>query len=332
MLEQDTLKQIRNKNLSDILDVLRRKGACSLTQLAENTSGGLTTVTKCVQQAIGYGMIFEGETADSTGGRKPKQYVLNADYQYFLFLIVDNDALLCKICNFKFETVEETSVPFEISEYFTKIVQSIDRAVQRYAVGTVCLSLPCVLKNGVIQDWFYNSRAVGFDIRAAIAERYAVHVIVQNDMKLTVLGECAQNRKNFNNIATVQFGHNGIGVGEMLNGNVVEGASGFAGEVSYTNDLRKNIMGVAYPAKIVRNIIIYLNPEVIVFYRSPKQNQFAEIFQTAIKGLPAYAVPEYEVSDAYYERIVNGFLLLINQNAYYKKTEEENEQKQDVKG
>lgn len=44
MLEQDTLKQIRNKNLADILDVLRRKGACSLTQLAENTDGGLTTV------------------------------------------------------------------------------------------------------------------------------------------------------------------------------------------------------------------------------------------------------------------------------------------------
>ena len=89
MLEQDTLKQIRNKNLADILDVLRRKGACSLTQLAENTDGGLTTVTKCVQQAMGYGMIFEGEPANSTGGRKPKQYVLNEAYQYFLFLIVD---------------------------------------------------------------------------------------------------------------------------------------------------------------------------------------------------------------------------------------------------
>lgn len=89
MLEQDILKQIRNKNLADILDVLRRKGACSLTQLAENTDGGLTTVTKCVQQAMGYGMIFEGKPADSTGGRKPKQYVLNEAYQYFLFLVVD---------------------------------------------------------------------------------------------------------------------------------------------------------------------------------------------------------------------------------------------------
>lgn len=101
MEEQDTLKQIRNKNLGDILEVLRKKGTCSLTQLAENTDGSLTTVTKCVQQAIGYGMIAESGTADSTGGRKPKQYVLNEAYQYFLFLIVDNDTLLCKVCDFR---------------------------------------------------------------------------------------------------------------------------------------------------------------------------------------------------------------------------------------
>ncbi len=331
MLEQDALKQIRNKNLADILDVLRRKGACSLTQLAENTDGGLTTVTKCVRQAMGYGMILEGEPADSTGGRKPKQYVLNEAYQYFLFLIVDNDALLCKVCNFAFAPIEEYTLHFTPTEYLSQIFKSIDSAMKKYAVGTICLSLPCVLKDGVVQDWFYNAQAVGFDVRAAISARYPCHVIVQNDMKLTVLGERAQNRKNVKNIVTVQFGHNGIGVGEMINGNVLEGASGFAGEVSYTADLRKNIMGVAYPAKIVRNIVIYLNPEVIVFYRSSKQNQFAEIFKTAMKGLPAYAVPEYEISDAYYDRIVNGFLLLINQNVYYKKTEAENEQKQDVK-
>lgn len=74
MVEQDTLKNIRNKNLSDILQVLRDKGACSLAELTENTDGGLTTVKKCVFQAMDFGMIVEGDIADSTGGRKPKQY------------------------------------------------------------------------------------------------------------------------------------------------------------------------------------------------------------------------------------------------------------------
>lgn len=327
MVEQNTLKQIRNKNLSEVLHVLRKNGACSLAQLAENTEGGLTTVKKCVQQAMGYGMISEGEIADSTGGRKPMQYVLNKTYQYFLFLLVDNDALHCQVCNFAVETVEKYTLHFEAEEYLRYIHQSIARAVQKYGIGTVCLSLPCVLKNGVIFDWYYNPSANGFDIKTELETAYHLHIIVQNDMKLTVLGESAENRQNTKNIATVQFGHNGIGVGEMLNGHVLEGASGFAGEVSYTSDLRKSITGISYPAKIVRNIVIYLNPEVIVFYRSPRQNQFEQIFKTAVKGLPAYAVPHYEISDGYYDSIINGFLLLINKYAYYKKTEAENEQK-----
>lgn len=321
MVEQSALQQIRNKNLTDILAVLREQGICSLTQLVESTDGGLTTVTKCVQQAIGYGMISACGTADSTGGRKPKQYMLNREYQYFLFLIVDDDQLLCRVCDFSLQTAEAFTLPFTPKAYLSCIFDGISRAVHRYAVGTVCLSLPCVLKDGVIQDWFYNPQAVGFNVTAAIQNRYAVHCIVQNDMKLTVLGERRKKERQVQNIATVQFGHNGIGVGEMINGNVLEGASGFAGEVSYTNDLRKNILGVAYPAKIVRNIVIYLNPELIVFYHSDKQNQFTQIFQTAMKGLPDYAVPNYEISDAYYDSILGGFACLIEQYAYYKKME-----------
>lgn len=86
LLEQDTLKNIRNKNLSDILQVLRNKGACSLSELTENTDGGLTTVKKCVLQAIDYGMIIEGDVADSTGGRKAKQYLINDKYNIFYLL------------------------------------------------------------------------------------------------------------------------------------------------------------------------------------------------------------------------------------------------------
>lgn len=41
----------------------------------------------------------------------------------------------------------------------------------------------------------------------------------------------------------------------------------FAGEVGFINDLRKNIMGISYPGKIVRNAVVFLNSEVIIFYK-----------------------------------------------------------------
>lgn len=325
MIEQDALKSIRNKNLSDILQVLREKGNCSISTLTDNTDGGLTTVKKCVNQGIEYGMIIEGDVGDSTGGRKAKQYLINKRYQYFLFLIVDNNDLLCKIFDFGFNCIKELSMHFEMSQYYETICRFIDMSVDIFDIGTVCLSIPGVVKDGKIIDWYYNRNLTGFDIKKSLEEKYGVNVIVQNDMKLTVTGESAVSKQNVKNIVTVQIGHNGIGVGEMANGHILEGSSGFAGEVSYINDMRKNIMGISYPAKIVRNVIVCINPEVVVFYQSERQNKISQIFETAIKDIPEYAVPKFEVSDDYIGSIINGLIFLINKKGYFKKAEEKNE-------
>lgn len=50
-------------------------------------------------------MIAKDDIADSTGGRKAKQYLINEKYQYFLFFILDNNDLIVKVHNFKFECV-----------------------------------------------------------------------------------------------------------------------------------------------------------------------------------------------------------------------------------
>lgn len=322
MYKDDTLKNIRNQNLSDVLQVLRKNGPCSLAYLTENTGGGLTTVKKCVMQALDFGMVKEGDTELSTGGRKAKLYLINEEYQYFLFLIIDNNSLLCRIFNFKFESVEEYSLQFNMNECIDSIYQCVSNAVKKYNIGTVCLSLPCVVKDGTIVDWYYNISAEGTNIKEQLEKKYSVNVIIQNDMKLTVIGENAKSKAATGNIATIQFGHNGIGVGEMVNGHLLEGYNGFAGEVGYTNDKNKNMMSISFPAKIVRNIIIYLNPERIVFYRSEKFIRFEQIINSAVRGLPQYAVPQFEISNEYHNSIINGFISLINKYGYFKRLEE----------
>jgi len=322
LVEQDILKNIRNKNLSDILQIFRKESVCTLSQLTEKTDGGLTTVKKCIQQAMDYGMVIEGDIADSTGGRKAKQYLLNTDYQYFLMFIVDNNDLICRIYNFNYDKIEETHTHFEMNGFLNCVYSNVDSALKKYDIGTICISMPCVVKDGKILDWYYNHSLEHFDLKSNLEEKYKKNIIVQNDMKLTVIGESTQNRQNTKNIVTIQFGHNGIGVGEMANGHLLEGSAGFAGEVGYINDLRKNIMGISYPAKIVRNAIVFLNPEVIVFYKSDRQNQFERIFDTAVSGLPQYAVPRFEISGNYKDSIITGFLSLISKYGFFKKAED----------
>ncbi|MDE6863703.1 MAG: ROK family protein, partial [Eubacterium sp.] len=237
--------------------------------------------------------------------------------------IIDNNNLIFKINNFKLECVEIYSAYFEMSEFFGTVCRNIDKIISKYDLGTICLSMPCVVKDGVILDWYYNPKLNGFDLKSALESKYKLNTIIQNDMKLTVIGESTENRQNTKNIVTMQFGHNGIGVGEMANGHLLEGNAGFAGEVGFINDLRKNIMGISYPAKIVRNTIVFLNPEVIVFYKSDRQNQFREIFDKAVTGLPHYAVPRFEISDNYNDSIIAGLISLINKYGFFKKNSTE---------
>lgn len=319
MIEQDTLKNIRNKNLSDILQVLRNKGTCSLSELSQNTDGGLTTVKKCVAQAIDYGMAIEGNIAESTGGRKARQYLINREYQYYFIAIVDNNNLIIKVFDFAINCVEDYQKSFEMNLFFSALNEEIEKQARKYTIGTIGISLPCVVKNGVVLDWYYNPEMVGFDIKNKLEEKYKANVVVQNDMKLTALGVFNTDEINSKNIVTMQFGHNGVGMAGIVNGHLIEGNTGFAGEVGYINDLRKNIMGVSYPAKIVRNAIVFLNPEIIVFYKSKRQNDFMRIFDIATNGLPVYAIPEFKVSEDYIEDIISGIALLINKYGYFKK-------------
>lgn len=321
MIEQDTLKNIRNKNLSDILQVLRNKGTCSLSELSQNTDGGLTTVKKCVAQAIDYGMAIEGNIAESTGGRKARQYLINREYQYYFIAIVDNNNLIIKVFDFAINCVEDYQKSFEMNLFFSALNEEIEKQARKYTIGTIGISLPCVVKNGVVLDWYYNPEMVGFDIKNKLEEKYKANVVVQNDMKLTALGVFNTDEINSKNIVTMQFGHNGVGMAGIVNGHLIEGNTGFAGEVGYINDLRKNIMGVSYPAKIVRNAIVFLNPEIIVFYKSKRQNDFMRIFDIATNGLPVYAIPEFKVSEDYIEDIISGIALLINKYGYFKKRE-----------
>lgn len=321
MFSQDTLSQIRNNNLSIVLETLRRHGDLSLSQLAEFNSSGLTTVKKCVQQAIDYGMIRESGEAESTGGRKAMRYTICPDYQYFLVLIIDNGKLLSTLYNFNFDRIYTDEIPFEMAEFMITVFNAISHAKEKYPLGTVCLAMPCVVKDGTIIDWYYNPAFIGVNIKAKIEDKFKINVIVQNDMNLTVLGE-SRIRNSVENIVTAQFSHNGIGVGEMVNGHVLEGSSGFAGEVGYMNLTRKDVTETAHFGRIIRNIIVCINPQIIVLYQIEKPKSLQKIIKEAVRGLPDYAIPEFIISDNYIGGIAAGFRTLVNKYGYFKKREE----------
>lgn len=318
MIEINEMESIRIRNMSIIWHSLRHNGEMSISGLADDTEIGLTTVKKYIEQGIKSSMLTVSEKTISTGGRKAKQFGLNSSYQYFLLIAVDNEMLHYKLLDFSLKTVIYKSCVFKTTEYLVCVEDIINSLTTEYPnIGSVCLSIPCVVKDGVITDWYYNSAMNGFNIEKYLTEKYHRHTVIQNSMKLSVLGRLHREKDEKSTIATVQFGHDGIGAALAANGEIVEGKAGFAGEIGFLSHDREDINNYSFLIKIVNSIIIFLNPSKIIFYSSLMRNDFDGIFAAATAGIPQYAVPEYEISGDYIEDIYAGLTECISRNGYF---------------
>ena len=71
------------KNLA-ILEVIRKEGPISRTDISKITEFNIVTVSNYVNHYIKKGLVVEGELDESTGGRKPVLVELNAKAAYII--------------------------------------------------------------------------------------------------------------------------------------------------------------------------------------------------------------------------------------------------------
>ena len=102
------------------------------------------------------------------------------------------------------------------------------------APGTVLGSV----EDGVIRGGGYLTFNDGFALGKALRERYQLPILVENDGKACALGEYVSGALRGCDLGVVVVIGTGIGGGIVVNGEVLRGAHGSAGEFSYINSGR----------------------------------------------------------------------------------------------
>lgn len=95
-------------------------------------------------------------------------------------------------------------------------------------------------------------------------------------MKLTALGILNTDEINSKNIVTMQFGHNGVGMAGIVNGHLIEGNTGFAGEVGYINDLRKTSWGFHILQKLSETLLYFSILKLLSFINQKGKTTLCE--------------------------------------------------------
>lgn len=308
-MNSNGMSDLKNKNFNIIIKLLRFNSEMTMTSIAEKTKYSIATVKKTIDYAVKANIITPADIVQSSNaGRKAQLYTLNKNYAYTLYFAIDNNELYFKMINFNGECCKNGKYNIKLPNFLNDIKSIFIHLQERYKrISLVCVSIPAIVKDGTVISWYYNPKFNNKNIQLELAGLLNVPCIIENDMKLSVLAK-AENKSLLqdSSIATLQFGHNGIGLAIFANGKILRGENGFAGEIGFLPDVTKSVMSKRYCAKVVINLIVFTNPQTIVFYVSKMQNEIKKIMEIVSKSLPPFVIPHIVISNDYLNDVFSG--------------------------
>lgn len=272
-------KNLRHLNKLQLLDELKLVSSATKNTLAKSTGLSVATCGNILKECLETGEVYEIELGESTGGRPSRQFVFNKDYCYIANIYPRHEAnsvsISASVNNLLGESIYDNHIECDVS-ILVELKAVIDDLITYYPkIRILSFGIPGVVHNGVIGVCDIKE-LIDFNFKQYFEDRYKLPITVDNDVNLSALGYYHKTLdEDGQNIAYIYFpvdGHPGAGI--IINGEIINGFSNFAGEVSYMpsvisrhtqGNLQQSSEDFAiYVATIIMNINCVINPKTIV--------------------------------------------------------------------
>jgi glucokinase-like ROK family protein len=227
-----------------VLDEIRHGHAHTRPELIRRTGLSRAVVTQRVQELVDRGLIENGRTGESTGGRAPRLLSFRAGAGHLLLADLGVRGVEVAIADLSGRLIVHREEPARIAdgpdavlarveELFAELLETTpDVPGDLWGIG---IGLP-----GPVE--FGSGRAVapplmptwdGYPVRDRFVDRFGAPTWVDNDVNVLALGEHrAGIARGHDNVVFVKIG-TGIGAGIIVNGRLLRGAQGCAGDVGH---------------------------------------------------------------------------------------------------
>jgi predicted NBD/HSP70 family sugar kinase len=232
----------RDINRRIALNLVREHQPISRADLARRMRVTRGTVSLLVGELIDKGLIYEGATGEASRGRKPTFLHLKTQDRFVVAVDVRLSRTYLMLSDFggqqlALETFATHSSPARLIE---DLADRVRRLIDNHGVKTRCEGIGLVVPGIVDQHTgrLLNAPTLGWrdvDIAGALAARTHLPVYVENAAKACALAQMwAGNRGP---AAPHSFAHvsvsDGVGVGVVINGELVRGHGNLAGEFGH---------------------------------------------------------------------------------------------------
>lgn len=241
LLKDRILTDKERKNLS-ILEVIRKNGPISRTDISKITELNIVTVSNYVNHYIKKGLVVEGELDESTGGRKPVLVELNSKAGYIVGVGLNMMSIVAVLVDLEINVVAELKRerPPENSENVidtmvdmaAEIIQKAE--IDKEKIVGVGVGVPGIIdERGRTIRWPQSlgqkDLSVCLSIKDTFEKRLNIPTFVENDANAAVLGEKWLGLDR--DVRHMIYMFSGVGVGVLINGEIYRGATGAAGEL-----------------------------------------------------------------------------------------------------
>lgn len=233
-------KKIKNKR--NILKYLYFEDKKSIAELSEALFISIPTLTAHLEELLEEKWLTGEEVDTKKQGRNPTIYSLDPQYKHTLVIDITTRSTKAVILNFRNEIVSEKVYELGLSNdhsFRTELLEVVDSAIEGFSgTGGEIVAVGLTLPGLINKQTGRNKTYLGLDsenssLSQVISAKWDIPVYILNDTKATVFGESLFGvGSEQNHLLSINVDW-GVGLAVVINGQIFNGASGFAGELGH---------------------------------------------------------------------------------------------------
>lgn len=308
-----TSSMVRQVNRDLLRDALKGMSGASVADLARGTGLSVATCSVLMRELVETGDVVV-LPAESQGGRPARRYAYNVNHSLVAAVMLRTAG---KTAEFRHSVRNGAGASLaeglEACPSFSLDIldKLFSRLVRKYpTIKAATLSVPGVVRDGEIEICDIPGIA-GLNLEQHVADTFGLRAISENNMNLAAIGYYNRNARDIPSGLVYAAFHLGQppGMGVVVNGSLVRGKSGFAGEVGAIPKVeskaewgKKNRERlISHMVEVAVSAIAIINPSVLVLTGQLATQDLCEPVRARClerideRHLPRFVVrPEYE--------------------------------------
>lgn len=236
---------IRDINRNLILNLIKSRGPISRSELAQVSGLSPAAITGITGDFVASGLVEESGEGESRGGRRPVLLRLNHRAGFVVGLKLMEEAVTCAVTDLDAQVLHHQVTPLpgeeehSLESILPLLIQAIEDTLAASGVDVERVLGIGIGMAGVVDGNTGTCRYSPFfgwrDVQIAepIATHFDLPVYLENDVNtLTIAEQWFGYGHDVDHFAVVTVGR-GVGAGLVVNGQIVRGAFGGAGEFGH---------------------------------------------------------------------------------------------------